>query len=117
MYQHSNSGESILLHKIGLVNSHKTYFDGFFIHFYPLWYLTEAIFEGIMSKQRIYLDVETAEQIVASADAARLSAQQDGADVHAALQRTCSVLQWIVHLAPFLPIHQKNWKERFGDDQ
>lgn len=62
-------------------------------------------------QKRIYIDNETAEQIVESLDAARLRAQQDP-NASGVLLQLCSVAQWIVHLPQFLPIHQRLWRER-----
>lgn len=76
-------------------------------------------------KNTIYISFEDAEEFITVLDNARIdgqgvveNAQNATLDESlAALAKVCKVAQWIVHMPKFLPIHQKNWKARFGNDQ
>jgi hypothetical protein len=54
---------------------------------------------------RVYLEKETAEQIVRSLDDARFNALRSAGTE--SLLRLCSVAQWIVHLPQFVEIHRE----------
>ena len=67
-------------------------------------------------KGRIYIEREMAEQIVQTLDDARYKAQQS-AGTCGDLVSCCAAMQWVTHLAPFLAIHQEQWKEKFEDGE